>query len=304
MTFNSVYDQYINYLELRLKPTTIHGIKYKFNNHILPYIGNYDIYLFNLENYVSWWNKLKKLNYSYTFYNQIYSYVKSFFNYLNFNYNITNYALIVGKISANKSQNKVLNVWSIEEYNRFIKKVDDQIYHALFNTLFFTGIRKGELLALKWEDFYGDSININKTITKELFNGKKLELNTKTKKSTRIIPIDRKLKIELKNLHRYYNKNYSNFNSKFYIFGGPIPIAPTTLERKKNNYCDKADVKRIRIHDFRHSHATMLYNKNVDIKLIQERLGHEDISTTLNIYVHTTEEQQKRLINTINLLRL
>ena len=87
------------------------------------------------------------------------------------------------------------------------------------------------------------------------------------------------------------------------MFGGDKPIATTTLERKKNKYCKLAKVKQIRIHDFRHSHATILYKKNVQIKLIQQRLGHNNINTTLNTYVHTDEMQEKRLINVINLLR-
>ena len=60
--------------------------------------------------------------------------------------------------------------------------------------------------------------------------------------------------------------------------------------------------KQIRIHDFRHSHATLLYNNDVKVKMIQERLGHSDINVTLNTYVHTDKEQEKRLIKKINLI--
>lgn len=104
--------------------------------------------------------------------------------------------------------------------------------------------------------------------------------------------------------HEYYKKNYPNYNEDFFLFGGNKPISTTTLERKKNEYCKLAGVKQIRIHDLRHSHATILYNKKVKVKTIQERLGHADISTTLNTYVHTDIKEQKRLIKKINLLRM
>ena len=112
------------------------------------------------------------------------------------------------------------------------------------------------------------------------------------------------IEIELKKLIKYYSKNFSNFNSDFFLFGGNKPISCTTLERKKNKYCKLANVKQIRIHDFRHSHATMLYRKKIDFKSIQTRLGHANISTTLDTYVHTNDKEEKRLINKINLTRI
>ena len=95
-----------------------------------------------------------------------------------------------------------------------------------------------------------------------------------------------------------------NFNDNFYIFGGTNPLAPTTIERKKNKYCKIAGVKQIRIHDFRHSHASMLYSGNVNIKYIQERLGHADISTTLNTYVHLNKEYEKKVIRALLIQKL
>ena len=191
-----------------------------------------------------------------------------------------------------------------KEFKKFIRSVDNNIYHALFNVLFYCGLRKGELLALTINDFKKDKLIINKTITKELYDGKRQLLKPKTTNSMRIVKLDLFTRLELKRLIRYYIKNFDNFNNNFFLFGGDKPIPCTTLERKKNYYCDKAKVKRIRIHDFRHSHATMLYNKNVKIKLIQERLGHSSIDITLDTYVHTDSEQEKRLIKKINLMRL
>lgn len=302
-TLEELYPGYIEYLSLKDKPTTIASINFKFKNYILPYFKKYKIKDISEEEYIKFLNKIKKLNYDTSFYNKIYSCFKGFYDYLGKFYDIKNVPEKVGRIVVTKDSNIEKTTWTKREFKKFIKKVDMPIYHALFNFLFYTGTRKGEALALKISDFKGDYIEINKTITKEYFNGERLILPPKSKKSIRKIRIDHKMKIELNGLLKYYTKEFGEYNSNFYLFGGVKPIAPTTLERKKNHYCKISNVKQIRIHDFRHSHASLLYSKGIDIKSIQERLGHSDISITLNTYIHNTEKQQKKLINMINLLR-
>ena len=303
---SEVYVDYINYLALKNKITTIRGIDYKFKKYVLPFFGQKTISEITSQDYINFQLKISKLNYSQSFYEQLHVILKKFFDYLSIIYNVENIVLKVGcykNESFYKSTQKK-GVFSKKEFNKFIKKIDSNIYHALFNTLYFCGLRKGEALALKISDFDGKNLIINKTITKEKFNGNRQLLTTKTSKSNRVVRVDFKTSCELKRLVKYYSKIYDNFNTNFFLFGGDKPIATTTLERKKNEYCKKAGVKQIRIHDFRHSHATMLYKKNVEIKSIQNRLGHSDINTTLNTYVHIDKTQEKRLINVINLLRL
>lgn len=305
MKVNEIYQDYLDYLKLKNKVTTINHTQLKIKNYVLPYFGEMDIYSITEKDYIDFQLKIKELNYSESFNEQIHTITKKFFDYISLIYKIDNVAERVGKIiNTKKNQSKIIhNVWTKKEFKRFINKVDDPIYHAMFNFLFYTGARKSEAMALKISDLQNDSIVISKSITKDWYEGKRLIISTKSGKSRRI-KIDRLLKRELNQLIKYYIKKYDNYNSDFFLFGGNKPISPTSLERKKNHYCDLAKVKRIRIHDFRHSHATMLYNKNVKIKIIQERLGHADISTTMDTYVHLDENEQKRLIHKINLIRL
>lgn len=305
-TINEVYIDYYKYLKLNYKETTTRLIDFKFKNYILPFLGNLNINDISTTNYLDFQLYLKKFNYSNSFYEQIHSMCKKFFEYLSTQFEINNIASKIDIKRANNSYNssQTKGTFSIKEYKKFINSVDNKVYHALFNVLFYCGLRKGEALALKITDFKNDCLYINHTITTERFNGERLITTPKTKKSNRIIRLDYFTRRELKRLIKYYSMKYNNFNNNFFLFGGDKPIACTTLERKKNEYCKKAGVKQIRIHDFRHSHATMLYNKRIKIKLIQERLGHSDISTTLNTYVHTNKKQEKRLTNKINLIRL
>ena len=305
-TVEKVFNNYLDFLLLKNKITTIELIKYKFKNYILPFFGKIKINEITEEQYIKFQKELLKLNFSDSFYEQIHIMMNNFYKYLNIIYKIENIPEKIGMIknSHNYVSRQHKDIWTKKEFKKFIKTIDDPIYHALFNFLFYTGVRKGEALALKITDFKNNYISINKAITKELYNGSRLILKPKTKSSNRLIHIDFFMQLELKRLIKYYIKKYNNFNNEFFLFGGDKPIATTTLERKKNNWCKIAKVKQIRIHDFRHSHATMLYNKKIKPKVIQQRLGHANISTTLNTYVHIGEKEEKRLIKVINLTRL
>lgn len=300
----SLYLDYIKFLELNNKPTTILNTKRKFKNYILPFFGQLTLKEIDTNKYIEFNLKLKELNYSSSFYTRTQSIMRCFYDYLELLYNVENIPKKASKLLCYKSDDQpVKNIWTKKEFKQFINKVDDRIYKALFNVLFYTGIRKGEALALKISDLSNSTLLITKTLTKEHFNGKRIFLTPKNGK-IRCIRLDYFTNRILLQLIKYYKRNYDTFNKDFYLFGGVNPIATTTLDRKKNEYCDIADVKRIRIHDFRHSHATMLYKNRIKIKLIQKRLGHSDISTTLNTYIHVSENEEKRLIRTINLLRL
>ena len=97
---------------------------------------------------------------------------------------------------------------------------------------------------------------------------------------------------------------YENFSDEWYIFGGLCALSQTTIGRRKNQYCQKANVKKIRIHDFRHSHATILLSKGLPVTVISKRLGHSDIAMTLNVYSHYIQNDENRVIEVINSLNM
>lgn len=305
LLLNDAYKEYVAYISNRFKPTTVNWIKRNLEKHVLPILTNKNIYEINNSDFIKWQDYLVSLRYSNSFNSYIYSITKKFFDYLSSFYKIENYAEKFGRINSYYNvQSKTIQTWNLKEFKKFIEVVDDKVYHALFNFLFFTGVRKGELLALQFTDIKGGYANINKTLTKERFNGERLIMTPKSKKSNRSIRLDLRIRAELFFLQKYYTKLYGYFDEKFYVFGGKQPLSTTTLERKKNKYCELAGVKQIRIHDFRHSHATILYHKKIKIKYIQARLGHADISTTMNTYVHVDDRYEKRVYGTLNFLRL
>lgn len=305
-TINEIYPDYLEFLYLKNKITTIEGINYRFKKYILPFFGDKKINKITTQDYINFQTYLKNLNLSPSFYESTHLIIKKFFNYLSMLYNIEN---VVDKVGYQKtdifySTTQKKGTFSRKEYKKFIKKVDNKIYHALFNLLFYSGLRKGEALALKVSDLKNGYVVVNKTITTHPYDGTRLITTPKTKSSIRKIKLDFFTNLELEQLIKHYKRTYNDFNQDFFLFGAKKPIACTTLSRKKNEYCKKAGVKQIRIHDFRHSHATMLYKEKIDFKSIQKRLGHADISTTLNTYVHSDEKEEKKLIKMINFRRI
>lgn len=303
MKIKEAYSSYLKYCELKMKPQSLRSIKSRFNTYILPFLGNYEIDKFKPLDYLEWQNNMQNKGFKYSYLKSLHYANISLFNFcINFYDLEKNIPKIVGNFKNNYDHREVV-FWDYTDFKKFINYVDDPLYKALFDFLYWTGCRLGETLALTWKDLNNDIVNINKTISKEYINGARAITSPKTKKSIRKIRIDSKLGSELLQLQNNYIKNFANFNNDFYIFGGDTPLSPSTIERKKNKYCKLADVRQIRLHDFRHCHASLLLSNNIPITAIANRLGHSDINTTLNTYSHMLPEDEKRVINTLNSLK-
>lgn len=203
-----------------------------------------------------------------------------------------------------KNELKKYDFYTIKEFKKFIKCIDNEIYKQFFNLMFFTGTRPGEAMALKFSYITSKYISINKTIDEHHFNGIRHISSPKTFTSIRNIAIDKWLYKELIKLKKLYDKKYHIENADYFVFGGIKPLAPTGINRHKENACIRAKIRSIKLHEFRHSHATLLVNKKIMINEVSRRLGHSDISVTLNTYVHSDLKQEKRVIRTLKFLRL
>lgn len=209
-----------------------------------------------------------------------------------FNYAMTYYGLQINPCKAIKPlknpRTKELNVWTLEEYREFISHVDDAQLHAIFDVLFFTGVRIGECLALTTNDILESrKIDINK-------NGYRrggefvVQDSPKTAKSNRKIDIPESLYREL---IEYIDS--LSIKKTDTIFNVPNSRVRSCMRR----ICEDTGIKLIRIHDIRHSHVSLLISMGYDAKLISERLGHESISITMDVYGHLYEESGKTIAN-------
>lgn len=299
--FIDLYDEYIKYKEQSLKFQSFRAIKNRFENHILPFFKDYKINNIKSKDYINWKSYILSKKYSYKYNCNLHLCMVNILNYaINFYDLKENVASKIGNFSKREYFPKV-NFWTYEEFNTFINKVDDNIYYSLFTLLYYSGMRLGECLALNWNDIKENYIDVNKTLIRG--NSDNYSFNTpKTKDSIRKIKIDNNTMSIINDLKEFY-KNTINFSNDWFVFGGIKPLATTTIERKKNNYCKLSNVKKIRIHDFRHSHATLLISKGLPITVISKRLGHSNTATTLNIYSHFISEDEDKAIDIINNLK-
>ena len=303
MSFYEIGENYFSFIKIKLKNSTYQINKKKIELYIINPNRDKNIYKFDTRDFIEWEIFIEKFGFSYNYKSSLFYLFKEFLDYcINF-YNLKeNVAIKIGNF-RNDEIIKSGNIWSYDDFKKFISVIDNKIYNCLFKLLYFTGLRKGEALALTFNDidYEEKKININKTITRYLdSNNNKIITSPKTKSSNRIISLDNKLIEELKELQ----KEYDNFNNNMFIFGGNNSISFTTLERKKNYYCKLAKVKQIKIHEFRHSHACLLFKNKIEIEDISYRLGHSSISMTMDTYLKYLPKNEKRVISTLNQLRL
>ena len=300
MSFKEAYENWKIYGSKHHKKQSFDTMSYKFNLRILPFFKDYNLEDITSSDILAWQEYILTFNFSNNYNFSLYYILSSFLEYCSVFYNFDKTIIMkVGNFRKKYEETKK-DFYNLKEFNLFIKNLDNNIYKQFFYLMFFTGTRPGEAMALKFSDLRGDYIYITKTISE---HGKR-EIDTpKTNSSIRKIRIDKVLKNDLLGLKIYYDKLYNKSNYDYFIFGGMKPLAPTTINRYKLKACQKANLRPITLHQFRHSHATLLLHNGIIINEISRRLGHSNPSITLNIYTHTDLTQEKRVLSTLNSLR-
>ena len=185
-----------------------------------------------------------------------------------------------------------------EERERQQKDISEWDYYVFFNISFFMGLRKGETHALRFSDLNGSTLEVARSITQRLKGGDK-ETPPKNKSSIRKLqmplPLLRIIKEHVERLQKagsYYEDNR--------ICGGARSLRNTTIQHRNKRYATKAGLKEIRIHDFRHSHVSLLANEGINIQEIARRLGHSRIEVTWNTYSHLYPREEERAVEVLN----
>ena len=201
------------------------------------------------------------------------------------------------QVSLPRNDSERTTPWSFSELNTFLETASTHRLFFYFRLSAYTGARRGELNALRWTDFDGKTININKSRT---ISGKGVIEQNSTKGGNggqRRVSLDPET-VALFNEHR--KRQFAerlamgaNWNETGYVFvredGSPIDAStPTTLFNKLSAL---AGLRRTRLHDLRHLHATELLRLGEPLHVVSERLGHKNSMTTSNIYAHVSNEQ-------------
>lgn len=313
ITFKELYEMWLEQQRKSVKPSTIAiSIRYA-NNQILPAFGKL---------------KLNKITVAYCqkIVNEWHDKYKQYAFLRKVTAQIMKYGISMEIMDSNpmrktilprkKDEETKINFYSKEELQEFmeiVKANNNYKHYAYFRLLAFTGMRKSEVLATQWKDIdlFNKTISIGKTIAIDE-HGEVVLQSPKTKSSTRSISLDdTTIKIlsnwRIKQREDYFKLGYNTKSEKQFVF--------TTIENdlyypqvvndwlnwiyKKEDKkrlklgTDNEKIKRITPHGFRHTHCSLLFESGANINQVQERLGHKDIKTTMNIYAHVTEKSKE-----------
>jgi integrase len=196
-------------------------------------------------------------------------------------------------------------VWGIEEIKTFLGVAKQYRLYIAFHLAITTGMRQGEILGMRWKDVdleHGIAY-VRQTLSHD---GKEFLVGGKTASSVRSIKLPEE-SIVLLRKHRaiiareklQLGQEYVDYDLVICTSKGTA-ISPANLRRTYNRLIKQADVPAIRFHDLRHTHATLLLSQGVHAKVISERLGHNNIKTTLDIYSHVLPNMQDEAAKQIN----
>lgn len=294
MSFGSLVDLYFEDLGKRLREYTLRNKHYLIDGKILPYFKDKSISKITSADVRKWQAEILSQGYADTYVRSVYNQLNAIFNYAVTFYNLKENPCHKAGSIGKKNANEML-YWVKEEFDTFITTVSDKpTSRIIFTTLFWTGLREGELLALTPADIDFENLTLSVTKSYQRLEKKDIITDPKTPKSKRIISIPKFLADELKE----YITSLYGIKKNQRIF----PVTKHYLSHEMKRGCNASGVKRIRIHDLRHSHCALLFSLGVTPLEAAERLGHDDPKTTLRIYAHVYPDSGKRISDKLNQL--
>jgi len=300
MLFSDFIQIYFDDMKHRLRASTVENKHWIVDKKITPIFGKKPLSQITSTDIRKWQNGLISYldengnGYSQTYLKSVNNQLTAIFNYAVKYYNLAENPCHKAGSMGKKDADEML-FWTWEEFNTFIPHLEykPQAYTA-FITLYYTGMRIGELTALTPADIdlAKKTININKSYQR--LNGEDIISPPKTPKSNRVITIPDAL---CRCLKSYMNRTYAlEKNDRLF------PFTNHFIRHEMDKGCLKSGVKRIRVHDIRHSHASLLIDMGFTPLLIAERLGHEKVETTLQTYSHLYPNKQNEVAEKLDLL--
>ena len=308
MTVRQLYDEYMTVKKHEVRETTLDKSRRNLERYILPSLGSYKLDKLTNPVLQSWKNSISEQDYSLKTRQNIYGELRALLNYaVKMDYlpknplsNLGNFKDAYFEIPKDK-----LQYYTPEQFKTYIAAaredcttLTDWGYYVFFSLAYYTGMRKGEINALRWSDIDGDIIHVRRSITQKL-KGEDRETPPKNKSSYRDLQMPVPL-INILNEQKTRQLTADGFTEEYRVCGGIQCLRDTSIENKNKLYAERAGLPHIRIHDFRHSHASLLANNGINIQEIARRLGHSKIEMTWNTYAHLYPREEERAIQILN----
>ena len=297
MSFKSFVEHYTEDMKSRLKENTWHTKEHIIRTKLLPYFVGLKMCKITPQQIIKWQNELINFKdergepYSPVYLKTVQNQLSAIFNHAVRYYNLKENPCVKAG-SMGKKKNREMLFWTKDEYLKFADVIMDKpLSFYAFEMLYWCGIREGELLALTPADFDFDRLTVTISKSYQRLNGQDLITTPKTEKSNRTITMPEFLADEM----RDYITSLYKIGDGDRIF----PITKSYLQKEMERGSRAAGVKKIRIHDLRHSHVSLLIDMGFSATAIADRVGHESIDITYN-YAHLFPTKQAEMAARLN----
>ncbi len=315
MTLNELYNEYKKVKKHEVRESSYNKSITILSNHVMPILGDKPLSKLNKPILMMWKNEINEKtvkdkngnirSLSLQMKQNIYAEFRALLNFgVKMDYLPKNILTSVGNFKGTLEIKKEMQYYTADEFKKYIKaareyaenkpNLDGWDYYVFFNIAFYTGCRKGEIHALKWSDIDGKYLSVSRSIAQKL-KGEDRETPPKNKSSIRTLQMPKPL-IDILKEHKERYMKLEGFTEDFRICGGIKPLRDTSISKVNEKLAKAAGIKHIRIHDFRHSHASLLANEGINIQEIARRLGHSKIEMTWNTYSHLYPREEERAV--------
>ena len=287
ITFEDLLVLYLERSKSRVKESSYYTTISKIDSHIRPYFWQYELKNVTPSLILKWQNSLS--HYSFKYRVALNNLLSSIFKFGQRYYDTKNPMDKVGPL-RNIDCKREMNIWTEEEFRRFISVIDEPVFSMFFRFLYISGCRKGEAFALNFEDIdiENSTIRINKNLTRKVKGRPYAITSPKNQYSNRAIEMPTSFLKELLTLR--------SSDEDLFVFGGANPLADSTVRRRQQKWIRESRVKKLTTHEIRHSHASLLISRGVSIVAVSRRLGHSSIKQTLDTYSHIMPSDVEKII--------
>lgn len=303
ITLDQLFDEYVGTVKHDVRQTTISKKIELYENHIRPVLGKFPLAKLDVRTLNKWKNSINEKELRLTSKKNIYTAFNAVLNYAVKMEHIANNPLPkVGNFKDAYDQPKDINFYTPQEFLKykataleFAQNSGNYDYYVFFCIAYYTGARKGEIHALRWNCLHGNKLAIKKSITQKIKGGD-VETPPKNKSSIRTIQIPPVLLDVLEQHKKRQQSQIPQWKNDGFICGYYQPLRDTAIDNENKKYSTAAGLKHIRIHDFRHSHASLLINANINALEVAHRLGHSTVDQTLKTYSHLFPDETEKAI--------
>lgn len=290
MTFKEAYTIYYDYQKDKIKDSTLKT--YRDRIKYMGLLDNVELVNLNWDLYQKWRAQMNKTNLCDRYKTDIQKFIKQVINFAEkqWDFNLRKFYNKLEPFKTPGALKKEMDFYEPEEFFKFISVVDDLRYKCFFELLYYCGLRRSEARGLQWKhiDFNNKTLTVSQQVLNPSNSNASTEWyisSTKTEASNRTIPISTTLLNDLAELKKT-NERLSKFKQTWFVLGDDVPMATGRMYFYRDKYAKKAGIRRIRLHDFRHSCASALISGAAPITAVSNFLGHSETTETLETYTH------------------